>query len=839
MKRRKFALACVYDTETTNYLPRNERDLRMTRAFPVLFIDNDIRDVDILNYTPDVDDKISFYRTEQEMQHKIDEYIEWGVYAKVVPIVCAYNLMFDLHPLMEDLNARYDIRANAQSSTNVYTVDLYETDTDNLLLRFWDTFHLEMRGLRAMGKTSGLDKADGDWDYSLLRTQKTPLTELELFYAARDVQVIPYYLRYLLRANDFLKQEDLGNRVLTKTSIVRQMARRTIGRSKVALQNGKKISLEKAMLELCKKEAPKTYGQYGVRKAAFRGGYTFTAAATSMQVVRNVVSVDVTSMHHTFINGRRIPENFRVLYPQELRKMSDSVLETTRAALLEGYDKPFQAAFHARFRFKNVRLKRGSVFEKSGIGLLAESKFISRATLFGDYEDGENYVLNEEELKSHGWHDEHSEDAVFAFGKLYEASVIVVHLTELELWSMSRVYEWDEYDVIGGDGTWSFRLPPDFVTAQSNVLYSQKDKAKFIDSHYVEGQPYPYNVVGIPDGIAQSLKEGTCSASFFHAWYTSTVKGMFNGIYGTMAQDILKPTYKCDGGELIVDQSTLTTPSNFDEKSKKTNRVLYTYGMRIVGGSRMHMIIAMELIHECFGNRVDILGGDTDSMKMRCDFDVTDKEISECLKPIAVASKNAIDATMARLRKMFPEYSSPLTGIGGFEIENENRHYKWHIECWNKCRVSFDDRAHVTCAGVSRPSGKFNIEDFITRMVGKYGAEKALPMCIGFNTFLMPSISYSLEKHHPKVTDIFNRRVTDYLGNRTTVRAHESDALYASGRWLGDTMKISNLECLNLLKAWYGRDVITDARYLCYDSEKHLARIESDTGRVLMEVSNC
>lgn len=106
MKRRKFALACVYDTETTNYLPRNERDLRMTRAFPVLFIDNDIRDVDIINYTPDVDDKISFYRTEQEMQRKIDEYIEWGIYAKVVPIICAYNLMFDLHPLMEELNAR-------------------------------------------------------------------------------------------------------------------------------------------------------------------------------------------------------------------------------------------------------------------------------------------------------------------------------------------------------------------------------------------------------------------------------------------------------------------------------------------------------------------------------------------------------------------------------------------------------------------------------------------------------------------------------------------------------------------------------------------------------------
>lgn len=105
MIRRKFTIAAVYDTETTNYLPKNTRDLRETRAFPILFIDNDIRDVDLYNYTPDVDDKINFYRTEQEMQARIDEYVDWGIFAKAVPIICAYNLMFDLHPLMEDLNA--------------------------------------------------------------------------------------------------------------------------------------------------------------------------------------------------------------------------------------------------------------------------------------------------------------------------------------------------------------------------------------------------------------------------------------------------------------------------------------------------------------------------------------------------------------------------------------------------------------------------------------------------------------------------------------------------------------------------------------------------------------
>ena len=836
MRRQKFVIASVYDTETTNYLPNNAIDLRETRAFPILFIDNDIRDVDLYNYEPETDDKIKFYRTEAEMITRITEYIDWGKFAKAVPVMCAYNLMFDLNPLMEKLNDLYDIRANAQSSTNVYTLDLYEKGGDKIIFRFWDTFHLEMRGLAAMGRTSGLRKAYGDWDYSLVRTPETPLTDTELFYARRDVQVIPHYLRYLLHANEWLKQNDFGCRVLTKTSLVRQMAKRTIGRAIIEKVDGKPLTLEKAMLELCRKEAPKTYASYGLRKSCFRGGYTFTAARTSMQVVQNVVSVDVTSMHHTFINGRRIPENFEPLLPSQLREMSYRVLKTTRAELLEHYHKPFECAFHGRFIFRNIRLRKNSVFDKIGCALLAESKFLSRPTIFGDYEDGETYLASEMELKSHGWHDEHSEDAVFAFGKLYEASEIIVNVTELEFWCMSRVYEWDSYDVIGGEGTWSFRYPPDFVTAQSNVLYAQKEAAKFIDSHYIEGKPYPYNLSGIPDGIAEQLKDGTCNHSFFTSWYTGTVKGMFNGIYGTMAQDILKPTYKCDGGELVVDDSTVCTPENFDEKSKQINRVLYTYGMRIVGGSRLHMIIAMELIYEHFGNRIDILGGDTDSMKMRCDFDVTDEEIEECLKPIAVASKNAIDKTMERLRRTFSEYASPLKGIGGFEIENKGKHYLYHIECWNKCRVSFDNIAHVTCAGLSRPSDKFNVENFITEMVNKYGAEKALPLCIGFNVFVCPDLSHSLEAHHPDVHDIFDDYVVDYLGIKTHVIAHESRSLYKSGRWLGETLKATNIECLQLLRAWYGIKPITTTRYLMFDGSS--AYVQDDFGNILMEVIN-
>ena len=844
MRRNSFILAAVYDTETTNYL--DEQSARLgrvenTRAFPILFIDNDIRDIDMYEYEPDRDDRINFCRTEQEMQNRIDEYVEWGIVCKKVPIICAYNLMFDLHPLMEGLNERYDIQANAQSSTNVYTLDLYERDTDRLLLRFWDTFHLEMRGLAAMGRTCGVSKASGDWDYSLVRTPETELTELELFYAARDVQVIPSYFRYLLRANEWMKQSDLGSRVLTKTSIVRQMAKREIGPKKIREKDGKCLTLRKAFMSLCKQESPKSYGSYALRKAAFRGGYTFTSAAWSTRNTSNVVSVDVTSMHHTFINGRKVPVKFAPCNPDTLSRMCDAVCETTLETALTRYHQPFDFAFHARIRLRNIRLRGNSCFMRWGIGLLAQSKFATKPSLGEEYEEDELMVASYEGVMSNGFRDRFSADAQFAFGKLYSASEVVVHVSELELWCMSRVYEWDELQVIGGEATGQWVMPPDYVTAQSNILYQQKDLAKFITNHYVEGQPYPYNTNGIPEGIAESLRDGTCEWGFFNSWYTGTVKGMFNGIYGTMAQDQFKPSFKCSNGELSVDRDTICTVKNFADKQPKSSMVLYTYGLRIVGGSRMHMVIAMELVDKWFGSRVDVLGGDTDSMKMRCDDDVTDAEIEECLQPISDASKAAIDFAMQRLRRVFPELSSPLTGIGGFEVENAGHHYPWHIELWNKCRVSVDSerRAHITCAGLSRPSGKYHIETFLTDMCRKYPVEKVLESCVGFDTFVASEVAHALEAHHPSVHDRFIGDVTDYQGNTAHVEAHESTSLYPVGRWLGETIKAGNALTLGYLNRVYNRDLRRECRYLRIVDGLPVMQRETAFGEVTeMEVSD-
>lgn len=832
MRRQEYIIASIYDTETCN-IGNDET----ARAYPILFIDNDIRDVDLYNYEPDRDDKVRFYRYEQEMHDRIDEYVQWGLIVEKVPIICAYNLMFDLQPLMYLLNNRYEIRANAQSSTNVYTLDLFKDG--KMVLRFWDTYHLEMRGLAAMGQTCGLDKAKGDWNYDLIRTPETPLTDLELFYAKRDVQVIPSYLKYLLHANEWMQQKDLGFRVLTKTSIVRQMARHEIEQLTVPKRDGKRLQLRNAFMRLCKKELPNSYNRYALRKACFRGGFTFTAAAYSMTVQHNVVSADVTSMHHTFINGRYIPQDFKYKFPLKAYEHFNNVLNTPLDYVLEHYAKPFNVAFHARIRLKNIRIRKNTCFDKWGIALEPSSKFKKKVESGIDIGNDPAATMAENEVRKYGWYDQF-DVGVFAFGKLYSASEIIIHVNELELWTLSRVYEWDSLEYIYGEFTTAFKLPPDYVTLQSNKLFQQKSEAKYIAFNYKKGVPYTQPFKNIPDGIAKQLRDGTMEPQFFEAWYSSTVKGMFNGIYGTQAQDVFKPQYKCEDGRLLVDEETVTTPDNYESKIPKSCKVLYTYGMRIVGGSRMHMVIAMELLYKALGDRAWVLGGDTDSMKIACNDDVSDEEISNALEPIAAASTSAIHLCMERLRKNFPNLASGLNGVGGFEIENRNAHYDTHYEMWNKARVSWDGKhAHVTCAGLPRPLNMYHIETFLEELINAGNdAGTVFESVLGFDTFVSHDISHTLEHKKPRPDSVYDSDVTDYLGETTHVFAHESTALYPAGRWLGETLKQTNKLSVTYLDKHYNRHVETRTRYLQRSNETGRAQLLRDSEKgiiVIME----
>lgn len=810
--RKEYRIAAIFDTETTNIGEGAE-----TRAYPILYIFNDLRDIPLESYDPDTDN-VRFYRHTSEALAYIDDLIMHGRAHGYVPIIAAYNLMFDMQTLMLELTQSYTIEVNAQTATSVYTLDLCLDG--NVVCRFWDTFYLEMGGLRAMGETCGLPKAVGDWDYTLARTSETPLTEEELFYARRDVQVIPQYLQWLLRANHWLTPDMLGCRVLTKTSLVRQMARREIGGRRVTLQGGKKITLQRAFEMTCNQEFPKNYESYALRKACFRGGLTFTSAKTASVVVDNVASLDVTSMHHAFINGRRLPVKFAVVPPEILQIACERIVDTPLEDVLRNYSDPFRTGLHVAISFTNLRLRANTCFADWGIAICPRSKFVRTLYADTDYSNNERAKTQENSIRAHGYVDS-AVNPTFAFGKLYRADECILHVNEIELWNVVQVYEFDEMHVLYGEATTKTIVPPDYVTLQSNMLFARKTDVKNLIKHYTEGVPYAGDIPeSIPEGIARDARTGTLSMKFLQSYYGSTVKGQFNGIYGTQAQDVMKADYRVtETGELEVDKNTVCIPENFAKKRPKTPRVLYTYGMRIVAGSRMHLLIAMMLIYRRFGARATVTGGDTDSLKISCVDDVTDTELLDALEPLHTAIENAINLTMRRVRNTAPDMASTLDHIGKFEVEDcgGTTRYVEHVELWNKARVSLDmsGRVHVTCAGLPRPDGVYTIEDCIEDIMRMgHGFAETVRLALGYDVLVDYEICHTLQRNRPHVWDRYVGTVIDYRGATCHVDVPEAIALYPSGRWLGESDKQANGENLAYMRDVYNRDVETLPREL-------------------------
>lgn len=798
-----FKIAAAFDTETTNIELNGD-----IHAFPILYTFNDLRNIRIQEYN-EFCDQIKFFRSSSEAYDFIEDIIEWGIFYNITPIICVYNMTFDLFSIMPYLMDNYNFKVAAQNSQTIYTLDLYMKDSNYMALRIWDTFHLETRGLSAMGVSCNICKLEGSWDYSLIRTQETPLTESEREYAARDVQVIPAYLKFLLDSNEWMDERDLGTKIITKTSITRQAGIKRIGKLKISDDNN--MSILTAFEMICRLELPRDYDTYALRKACIRGGLAFTSANMANKVVRNVASLDVTSMHHAYINGRYIPELFSKSSPSLLMRMVNEVINTDIETILNRYYKPFYKCFHIKIRIDNIRLKNNSCFKKWGIGILAASKFKDKEVLGqGGFGNNDSAKEAEDAIRKNGYKDYVSDNNIMAFGKLLSADWCEVNVNEIEMWCISRVYEWDNIEVIYGESTIKQCLPPDYITLQSNTLFDMKQEAKKIVKLYEPGRNYEYE---IPDSIPNELKniiyKGEASKEFINGWYNVSVKGTFNGIYGVNVQDIFKPEYIVSDGEVIVDTNTSASMDNFSISGINHPRVLYTYGMRIAAGSRMHLIIAMELLYKNLKNRIDILGGDTDSIKMRCDFDVTNEEITEALEPLHKAVRESLNVCQSRIRKNHPELCSSLNHVGEFDIEkcgNSDR-YIAHLEAWNKARISLDSdmKVHITCAGLSKPEDKFNLEDFANAFIsqsdnGIEEFEKIAPYILGYNTIIGSELSYSLERTYPIYGKLITEDITDYLGTQDIVCEYEVPAIYSTGRVIGDTLKESNSRNVKYLK---------------------------------------
>ena len=788
---KKYKICAVYDTETTDI---------GECAFPYAFIINDIRNVQLSEYQHYCTRNIEIYRTEAEIQRYLVELMEWGERFNTVPIVCAYNLSFDLQPLLDWLYSEFgdSVKICARNSASLYTLDIIGTG-DRSILRFWDVFNLEPRGLAKMGEVCGVPKLTGDLDYSLIRTPSTPLAAPEIEYMFHDVEIIPRYLASLLEQYPWLNEEDLGTKVITATSLVRQMAAHEIG---VLRLGGKR--LDQRFMSLCRENMAPDYHSYAARKACFRGGLTFTGSKWAFQKLSNVYSLDVVSMHHTFIN-QPTPIDFQPTDAETLAAACHQILLETPDTILKHYAYPFPAAFHACIEFENVRPCRGSVFELHGIQTLSRAKFKRSAPRYVN--GNESSLAAENGVRANEYLDV-AEGVIFEFSKLVSAKRCRLFLSELEFWIFAQAYEFDEFTPIFGEITTKYSMPPAYVSLQSNMLYERKKAMKSILQAYECGvknlalEPWTKHLSA---ALAESILSGEAEIEDLESYYKLAIKGPFNAIYGTQAQDIFKPDWELTGEGFEIDLETLANELSYAalRKSKRAPKVLYPYGLRIVGRSRLHLALAMMLLHAEYGDLIKIGGGDTDSLKISLPADITPGDLLKCLEPLHRSTAKALEIGQREIKTNFGKFAANLGSVGFFEIENKKPLAE--IELWNKCRVSespTNTKISITCAGLAKREGvsAWNMEGAIysMRLTG-IPLARAVDLAMGFNARICFELSCYFHKRSPKPRDVITAEIRDYLGAPCEVRAHQSVQLVQDSQELAPTHQAVNIENLKAL----------------------------------------
>ena len=652
MNRQKFKVVGSLDTETTSTRRGSFVCLLQLRTWKTLKGRG----------------KTVFYSTPEELVAALP------MGGEPTPIIAVYNLNFDFISLEPVFIERGFELSSFGPKTSPFYIDILKDN--EIVLRFWEVSRLCPQGLAVMGELAGLPKLTGEWDYSVYREPGPQLTKEEKAYAERDTEVIQAYLLYLLRANNFIKEADLGTRLLTQTGLVRLFGERVVGRKEL-----------RQFRAAAAQEEPEDEESYRLRKACFRAGLTFTGGKNAGRVFEKVTSIDTVSMHHSFILGRLVPRGFHRAEPKVLERALSTIFETPVDEVLANYEQPFGTAIHARVRFKGLKLRAGSVFEEQGIASLARGKFTQHVIY--DWEDGGSSEASENRNRKAGYLDQ-GKGLRFAFGKLTEAQEATIFLTELEAWVMAQVYDWDSFEVLEGELTTRFQVPPKYILELDEALYSNKSSMK----SFLKGN----DEAAVPEAIKsapRSVQEG---------YYRSTSKGMFNSVFGMTAMDSHK---------YADEYSKIKAPSSW-----------YAMGMRIAGGSRVHLIIAILLINKMFHGMFSILGGDTDSIKIS---GLTNDQIQTALQPLHTAITRSINIVLDEAG-IDPEQ---FQGIGTFESEGTA---ELEVEVFNKNRLAWTGEAfELTAAGIPTPPNKPNLQSALTSLAKKYGPETVMNNIYGPN----------------------------------------------------------------------------------------------------------
>lgn len=779
--RKPYQIIGAYDSETTNV---NENGTH--RAFPMLhqlgILDCSVEMLD--SDTVEQHVNIELYRHAVDLYARLNEIVETGF--PYVPVICCHNLSFDMYGLSPWLDSLENVRVLAKSKRKPITFTICDNE-GNARLVLWDTLVFTGQSLDSMGRDCGYLKASGKWDYNLIRSPETPLTDDEIEYSKKDIYALLAYMGWWLKRNPDIEPSKLGLNVVTKTGVVRER-RKILFDSKRG--KGCKYNIGRFWHYLNKQQQPKSDDELYTMFGCTRGGFTFCSSKNAGipfdfdGTDLSIMGFDATSQHPAQMVSHFYPVNFHESEPRTLDYAFHNVTKRTVDYVLEHYEKPFNVAFNAVFEFSNLRPKQGSLFAEYGIAPLASARILE------DYkeldEDNEQFQQFREHLVKLGYQDS-CKNPRFEFGKLVSADTAILFLTELAVWEMAQAYEWDSVRAIGGYMTGRFVRPSDMSTVSVMTFYKAKNEFKKArESYYKTGtiqNGETLKSLGIADSIVSLMETGNATDSEVDSAYQST-KANLNALFGIEASN----EYRRD---------TVLTASGIDyagvmgiTNAPKNPKAWYQFGQRIVGWSRIAQILNMQLAYPYIET---VVNGDTDSIKVVCRESNREKVVS-ALDVYGNAVDRAKNVVMKRVENAYPDCYDELRNIGHYELEFETKRF---CASWNKayCTHDIDPRDGkrkfaFTLAGIPARAGVNQAADQFHANGISYG--EVCSLMLGYNVTYAHSVIRLNARSFPEWGAAYVSSVEDYLGRVTKVYEPAALCLYPMSKTVNDTRNFEN-----------------------------------------------
>ena len=780
----------AYDSETTNVNEHGEHV-----AFPILHQLGLLDGTDLSEITPENVEEhvhVELYRHTLDLYERLDQI----VYAEssYVPVIVCHNLAFDMYGLSSWLS-RHDVRVLAKSARKPITFTVRDENGKPALV-LWDTLIFSQQGLERMGKDCGYSKGVGEWDYDLIRTPETPLTDSEIDYAKRDIYTLITWLSWWLRQNPDIEQTKLALNVVTKTGVVRERRRVRFAKLK---GNGIRRTVEHYWLFRCRMEQAKSDDELFTMLAATRGGFTFcasTAASKPYDLSDSefcITAYDATSQHPAQLVSHYYPYGFKERNTEILELAFSLVGKTSFEKVLENWFNPFNVAFYACFEFTNLRPRKGSIFERFGVFPLASARYRSfeRAKMDEDNGDKASYM----EYMSRREYCDTAINAKCAFGKLVSADIARVYITELTAWEIWQAYEWDSVKAIHGYETGKFTKPSDMDVISVMQFYRAKDQFKEArECFYKQGTIHnreELERLGVPVAIASTMEDGTISNGDVEACYLG-LKADLNAIFGISASNqYRRQTELTESGiEYVGEFGIVNKP--------KTSKVWYQFGQRIVGWSRIAQICAMYLLEPY---TLQIVNGDTDSIKVVAKRDDLPK-MAKALVRLSHAIDKGKRKTCARVKKAYPDMYDELADIGYYVHEFSSDRF---CASWNKAYcmqdIGKDGKRHFsfTLAGIPTRKRESNLSSFIginglaDRLYALgYTFDEICNVFLGYNVTYANDVIRMNGRKFPEWSETVFQQVTDYLGKTETVAEPAALALYPMTKTVNDDSSSEN-----------------------------------------------